>query len=164
VPEAQAALLQAKLYYTAIPCHYLVADRHGRSFVWENSPSMNEGFLFDGGGDVQVTTNFMWQLHPDPARLPAESSPYGSFNRYRRVMEAVRGKLDLDAVRSIACSVANTSPMPEPPSAGGRSLWHALYFPEERRMEVDFYLGEGEGGAIRRSGHVPFALRAAQAR
>jgi hypothetical protein len=48
----------------------------------------------------------------------------------------------------------------------GRTLWHALYYPEEGRAEIDFYLGEGAErgvsgvGSIRRSGYLTFSLEA----
>jgi predicted choloylglycine hydrolase len=50
VDEAKAALLEAKLYYTSIPCHYLIADRHGRAFVWENSVFMTQGYVIEDPG------------------------------------------------------------------------------------------------------------------
>ncbi len=161
VEEAQSALLEAKLYYSAIPCHYLIADRHGRSFVWENSVWLTQGFIFEGGGRPQVTTNFLYQLHDDRDALPAEEPPYGSFNRYRAVLARIRAsgeKVDLDEVRGASACVAATMAPPPEPQAPNRTLWHALYFPEERRQEVDFYLGEGEDGAIRRSGYLTFTL------
>jgi hypothetical protein len=38
-----------------------------------------------------------------------------------------------------------------------RTFWHALYYPEERRVKFSYYLGEGEKG-IRRSDYVEFKL------
>jgi hypothetical protein len=163
VEEAERALLEAKLYYESIPCHYLVADRHGRSFVWENSVSLSQGFIFEGDGSPQVTTNFLYQLHDDLSALPEEPHPSGSFNRYRAVLASIaekNGKLELDDVRRANRCVAATAPSPPAPWAPGRTLWHALYFPEERRLEVDFYLGEGEDGAIRRSPPATIQLAA----
>ena len=164
--EAKAALLDAKLTYSAIPCHYVFADRHGRSFVWENSASLAQGHIFDGGGEVQVSTNYMQHLHPDPAKLPDETEPYGNFRRARTVLERARelgpdGKLSVADVRDASACVAAVGPAPGAPRAAGRTLWHALYFPEERRVEVDFYLGESSSGgalAIRRSPVVAFTL------
>ena len=166
VEEAKQALLEAKLYYTSIPCHYIVADRHGESFVWENSPAMSVGYVIEGDGGPQVTTNYMQHLHPDPEDLPAESHRLGSFNRTRTLRERMAahdGRFDLEFIRANNACVSATDPPPAPPRAPGRTLWHALYFPEERRMEVDFYLGEsaGDGGetSIRRSGYLSFGLR-----
>ena len=163
VEEAQAALLEAKLYYTSIPCHYLVADRHGRSFVWENSVSMTEGFVFEGNDAPQVTTNFLYQLHDDLDDLPEDEHPSGSFARYRAVMERLgtARELDRDAVVAAARCVAAEFDPPPAPWAPGRTLWHALYHPEERRVEVDFYLGEDRGDeGVRRSPYLSFELTA----
>ena len=41
VEEAKDALLAAKHYYFFTPCHFVVADRSGASFVWEHSPRRN---------------------------------------------------------------------------------------------------------------------------
>ncbi len=35
--EAKVALLTIKQYYMFIPCHYIIADRAGNSFIYENS-------------------------------------------------------------------------------------------------------------------------------
>ncbi len=35
VQEAQEALYMTKHYAFLLPCHYMIADRHGNSFVWE---------------------------------------------------------------------------------------------------------------------------------
>jgi hypothetical protein len=66
--------------------------------------------------------------------------------------------LELDEVRAASHCAAATARAPQGPWAPGRTLWHALYFPEERRMQVDFYLGEDEAGAMSRSGYLDFAL------
>ena len=55
------------------------------------------------------------------------------------------------------------SPPPEP-QVVNRTLWHALYYPEARRVDLDFYLGEApdpnspHGVKIRRSGYRSFQL------
>lgn len=60
--------------------------------------------------------------------------------------------------RSHACVTAEL-PAPRSPSAIGHTLWHSMYAPERLEMEVNFYLGEGDGaGGIRRSGYVRFRL------
>ncbi|MEM7455943.1 MAG: C45 family peptidase [Planctomycetota bacterium] len=171
--EAKRALYQAKLFYQFIPCHYLVADRYGNSFIWENKAAMNDGEAFDGNGELQITTNFMVHLHADELdSLPAEPAPWGSFNRYCRVRELVEqsgSAISLEDTCRIASSVAanykyNQGDIP------ARTLWHSVYDPDRREMRVDFYLGEGEDTAIapgdgayprtqvRRSDYLTFTL------
>jgi len=168
VEEAKAALLEAKLYYNIVPNHYLIADRHGRSFVWENAPILNRGFLFDGGGRPQATTNFLQQRHRDLSALPPEEHPRGWFNRFRAIrsrLEGSEGKFDLDFIRETNRCVASEDAPPQPPEVPTRTLWHALYVPEDLRVEIDFYLGEeasaeSPGGVrIRRSGPIAFSLK-----
>ena len=46
-------------------------------------------------------------------------------------------------------------------AAPGRTLWHTLYYPEERKVEIDVYLGESHAGgrqSIERSGWVSVTL------
>jgi hypothetical protein len=54
--EACAALLAAKDLYMFAPLHYIVADRTGASFVYENSTGRNTQYLFAGDGRPQVVT------------------------------------------------------------------------------------------------------------
>ncbi|MCP3918994.1 MAG: hypothetical protein GY711_25905 [bacterium] len=69
------------------------------------------------------------------------------------------GKVTLDFVRESSACVAANGAAGDGPWAPGRTLWHALYFPEERRVEVDFYLGETPDGGQRRSAYLSFSLR-----
>jgi hypothetical protein len=54
---------------------------------------------------------------------------------------------------------------PRPP---GRTLWHALYFPEQRKMQVSFYLRDAadpdqpDKVRIVRSDYQEFSLRSAK--
>ncbi|MSR63168.1 MAG: hypothetical protein EXS08_12060 [Planctomycetes bacterium] len=159
VPQAEAALRGAKLYYASIPCHYLVADASGRSFVWENAIDLSGGHVIEGDGGPQVTTNYLQQLHPDPAALPADRDPLGLFGRQKTLLARFveQETFSLDEIRANARCVAACAPAGAgvPPN---RTLWHALYFPAERRMEIDFYLGESSAGAPRRSAVASFAL------
>lgn len=162
--EAKAALLSTRQYYSFIPCHYLVADRHGNAFVFEWSAGRNVAHFIDGRGEALITTNFMRHLHPDAAALPREENPEGSFARYATLAAcAAEGPLSIDEIKAANARVfARALTRGARPPA--RTLWHALYVPEKRSLEVDFYLGEGgteapDGGAIgRRSGYKTFTL------
>lgn len=164
VEEAKAALKNNKLYYTQIPCHYIVADRQGNSFVWENNREMTDGFVFPGDGQPLATTNFMRFLHDDLTDLPAESHPGGSFNRYRAICSAYaanNGPVSIEQVKTINASVAARMPVTRPGAVPGRTIWHSVYVPERGTLEVDFYLGEPaeKDGPLRRSGYQAFQLQ-----
>ena len=168
VEQAKDALLEAKLYYSFLPNHYIVADRHGRSFVWENDERMRRGYIIPGRGEPQITTNFMLHLHRDPAQLPAEEHRLGMFNRYRSIRRRLAehdGKVDIDFIKETNQRVSCTQNPPSKPQVANRTLWHALYYPEARRGDLDFYLGEtpdpdSPGSVkIRRSGYQTFRLK-----
>jgi hypothetical protein len=167
VEQAKDALLEAKLYYNMFPNHYLIADRHGESFLWENSAVMHHGFIIPGQNSPQVTTNFMQHLHPDLDQLPARDHPLNEFNRCRTIRDRLAahgGKVDTDFIRETNRSVAFTASPPPAPRVPNRTLWHALYYPAQLRVEIDFYLGEEpdpaapNGVKIRRSGYEVFEL------
>ena len=160
--EARAALTEAKLYWHQVPCHYLIADAAGDSFIWENAAALTHGHLIErDAGQPLVSTNFMHHLHPED-ELPEESHPKGSFNRHRTICGRVAqadAPLTVDFVKGVAESVAQDATAPAAPFAPGRTLWHAIYVPSERRVEIDFYLGEDPQGGVRRSGYRAFELR-----
>ena len=166
VEEAKDALLGAKLYYAMAPNHYIIADRHGNAFVWENSPVMHRGHIIEGGKSPLVTTNFMLHLHPDKDKLPEEEYAFGIFNRYKTIQQRLAGQEGLftsDFIKEANRCVARTDRHPEE-AVPARTLWHALYYPAERRAEIDFYLGDDDdpaapgGFRIRRSGYQTFTL------
>ena len=81
VDEAKETLLMTKQVYEFIPCHYLIADRHGKAFVWEYSEAHNEGDHHREPGKPLVATNF--SLH----RYLKD----GSHHRAKRRRRSARG-------------------------------------------------------------------------
>jgi penicillin V acylase-like amidase (Ntn superfamily) len=71
VDEVKTALLTIKQHYRLAPLHYIVADRNGRSFVYENSTGRNVQHLIDGGGKIQVLTNFQLHKHRTSESMPS---------------------------------------------------------------------------------------------
>jgi hypothetical protein len=147
VAAAKAALRGSVFYYTSIPCHYLIADAAGHAFIWENAVDLAGGHVLEeeDGGPL-VSTNYLRHLHPDLAELPEDGDPLGLFGRHQTLLGRFeeQGKFSRDEIRANATCVSARS-RPNAGYAPGRTLWHALYFPAERRVEVDFYLGEGDG-------------------
>src|SRR5262245_12945740 len=58
VEEAKESLLSTKQYYELVSVHYLVADRHGKAFVWEYSHAHNREYIIENPGKPLITTNF----------------------------------------------------------------------------------------------------------
>jgi hypothetical protein len=148
VEQARSILLEARLYYSAIPCHYLIADRNGKSLVWENDVSMHFGHVFEGDGRPQIATNAL--LHRQSQRsAPHDGAdpPCERYDRVRARIAAHAGKFSREAILANSACIAAQAPPPPAPAAGHRTLWHALYYPQRRALEVSFYLGDGAAAA-----------------
>jgi hypothetical protein len=166
--EARAMLLTAKHYYSFVPVHYIIADRHGNSFVWEYSYSNNKEYVVDGAGLPQVVTNhplYKWKGAELPVLEEAKLDSYERYQTLTRKIQSNSGKCSLDFIKETTALVAaNLSDAPPPGRASFRTLWHALYYPEDRKAEVDFYLGDRPDPArpgqtqIARSGYTEFQL------
>ena len=143
VEEAKEALLSLKHYYSFIPCHYIVGDRSGKSFIFEFSPTRNRSYVIDGDGP-QCVTNHLVFLHQNVDEFP-ETGLNWSLRRYKMLDESIKAKskFTLEEIASINKSVAipsNASGNPQ--FAPGRTLWYAQYDLDRLTMNVNFYLGE----------------------
>jgi hypothetical protein len=147
--EAREALLAAKQHYMFLPCHFLVADATGDSFVWERTAGREH--LVEGRGEVQVVTNHLLHGRASLDDLPPDDGPSATYARARRLSAAIAarsGPLSHDDVKEAhACVHREDSGSPS------RTLWHAVYDATERSLEASFYLGEG-----RRSPYLRFSL------
>jgi len=149
VDEAKQALLLAKQYYAFLPCHYVVADRSGRSFVWEYSPGHNNEKIVDTDktqGGRMVCTNHLLHRWPDSAELPDDYGPEGvagfTYNRWRALSEQISDGAIVDRhdLRAHSESVRFTAP-----TEGTRTLWHAIYDVDDRSVEYSFYRHDRDG-------------------
>jgi hypothetical protein len=148
VEEAKQALLLAKHYYFFTPCHFVVADRSGASFVWEHSPRRNRELIVEPGPHAGrlVCTNHLLHRWPDPSQLPEETGPIGTaaltYQRWRALNEALEdgAVVDRDDIRAQFASVSFRAPIVE-----ARTFWHALYDVDDASMEVSFYLRDVDG-------------------
>jgi len=151
--EAREALLSAKQHYMFLPCHFLVADVGGDSFVWERTA--NAEHLVEGRGEVQVVTNHLLHGRPSLDDLPAGDGPSATYARARRLTGALAGRSGLspdDIKAAHSCVHRDDAGSPV------RTLWHGLYDAVDRSLEISFYLGEDPAGGVRRSPYVRFGL------
>lgn len=169
--EAKEALLLTKQYYTGIPNHFLIADRHGKSFVWEYSHAHNREHIIENPGKPLISTNFRLHEHLDGENLPSAEKAKGICLRYSTLAESISAEADnvtVDVIKKNHEAVDATWPAAqfglEVPI---RTLWHALYFPERRKLQVSFYLGDEPDREqqkrirIRRSEYLEFVLTSA---
>ncbi len=143
VEEAKEALLSLKHYYSFIPCHYIVGDRSGKSFIFEFSPTRNRNYVIDGNGPQCVTNHLVFH-HQKVEEFP-ESDLNWSMRRYKMLYESTRAKekYTLEEIVAINAQVAVPPNAPgNPEIAPGRTLWYAQYDLENLTLTVKFYLGE----------------------
>lgn len=150
VEEAKDALLAAKHYYFFTPCHFVVADRSGASFVWEHSPRRNREVIVDSAGDGRlVCTNHLLHRWADASQLPVEDGSLGTaaltYHRWRTLTAATSeaGVVDPDAIRSQFEQVRFVTPV-----EGARTFWHAQYDVDAASMAVSFYLHDRDGRSV----------------
>jgi hypothetical protein len=142
VEEAKEALLTTKHYYAVVPVHYLIADRHGKSFVWEYSQAHNREYIIENPGRPLVTTNFSLHRHLEKGSPPSAAKMKEACPRYCALTNRLTengGKVSEEFIKE--CH--KLADIVQAPRAGGvptRTLWHALYFPEARKVQVSFYL------------------------
>jgi predicted choloylglycine hydrolase len=143
VEEAKEALLFLKHYYCFLPLHYIIADRSGKSFIFEFSPARNRSYLIDGNGP-QFITNHMVYLHQKVEEFP-ETGLSWSMTRYKKLHESIKAKskFSLEDISAIANSVAIPLNAPgNPERAWSRTLWYSQWDLDNLTMSVKFYLGE----------------------
>ncbi len=169
--EAKEALLTTKQRYTFIPVHYLVADRHGKAFVWEYSHAHNREYIIENPDKPLITTNFSLHRHLEGNGPPSAAKDKGVCPRYCRLAERLAkepGKLTVESIKE-AHKAADMVEAPRPTRAPNRTLWHALYFPSEREMQVSFYLRDEPTAAkdkarVVRTDYLEFTLENAKPR
>src|SRR4030095_13253032 len=112
-------------YYELIPVHYLVADRHGKAFVWEVSKGRNQEHIFEARGKPLITTIVSLHRHLDGKELPTAKLPKAVCPRYCAVAERIAtetGKLTVEFVKEAQKLADAIGPVTRdrPP---GRTLW-----------------------------------------
>ena len=175
VEEAKEALLLTKQYYEVVPVHYLVADRHGHSFVWEYSQAHNREYIVENPGKPLITTNFSLHCYLEEEKNPPSAAKAKAVcPRYCKLAERLAStgeKLTPEMIKETHKTVDLVQPVPaNSPRAAHRTLWHALYFPEQRKMQVGFYLRDEPNAEqpdkvqIVRSEYLEFKLERESAR
>jgi predicted choloylglycine hydrolase len=173
VEQAKDALLMTKQFYEAIPVHYIIADRHGKAFVWEYSQAHNKEYIIENDGKPLVTTNFSLHRYQKGGKPPSAELARKVCPRYCRLIDGMAmhpDKFSLDFIKENHKAVDAVGPSLAPGRPVGRTLWHALYFPERRQLQVSFYLRDesdtnnpGKSRVVR-SDYVDFSLRGGHAR
>ena len=85
--EAREALESIETYYFLLPCHYIIGDTSGDSFVWEYTPDLTERFVTDGDGDPQCITNHSLQRYAGSREFRQSLQSSSSVQRYRTLVK-----------------------------------------------------------------------------
>jgi hypothetical protein len=164
--EAKEALLLTKQFYEFIPVHYLIADRHGNAFVWEYSQAHNREYIVESPGKPLITTNFSLHRHLDGTSPPSSKKSKNVCGRYCLLAERIaesKEKITLEQIKDAHKSV-DALVSGGPVRAPIRTLWHALYVPEQRSLQVSFYLHDEPNDdkaakpRVARTSYLEFAL------
>jgi acyl-CoA:6-aminopenicillanic acid acyl transferase len=151
VDDAKDALLMAKQYYFFVPCHFVVADRSGRSFVWEHSAGHNREAIVESDrfvGGRTVCTNHLLHPRSDLTDLPEEDGSLGTaaltYARWASLHDATcdGSVVDRDDIRDHFRAIRFEAPV-----VGARTFWQALYDVDDVSVDVSFYLRD-EGQSI----------------
>lgn len=176
--QAITALLNIKQYYSFVPCHYIVADRTGNSFVYENSTGRNIQHVFPGNFRPQAVTNFQLCCHGTGESMSVEKLTLenNDFWRYRELSERIArgGPFTTEEIKANNNCVSIQEMLPllrsdpaqreDAEDVRARTLWSCLYDQDALAVEFSFYLGDDiapDGGRTqRRSDYIRFALQA----
>jgi len=143
IQEAKEALLYLKHYYLFLPCHYIVADNTGESFIFEFSAFKNSTHIVEGKG-LQYITNHPVYKYKTVDEFP-KKSVLNSYERYKTLINQTRveKKFSIKEIEEINKKVANsTLGSDNPDYAPNRTLWYSQYDLQDLSMKVRFYLGE----------------------
>ena len=153
VDDAIEALRVAKQYYEFVPCHYLVADRAGRAFVWEHSGAHNREHIVWADGPL-VVTNHLLHRYRALGDLPAQPGNGATYDRARYLTAAINqpGRLDPEQLKDIHSCVRIGEP-----GVPVRTLWHVVYDPATLTMQISFHLADTATGE-RRTAYNTFRL------
>lgn len=152
VDEAKEALLLAKQYYRYVPCHYLVADRSGRAFVWEHSPGHNQEHIVDNdpaGTGRLVCTNHLLHRRAAGEPLPVDTGEDGTaaltYSRWTRLTELTGdgAVVDRDEIRQQFRQVRFEAPVEH-----ARTFWHGTYDVDQPSVELTFFLRDEDGRSV----------------
>ena len=174
---AKKALLETKQYYAFLPLHYIIADKAGNSFIYENSTGRNIQYIIDGKRQPQVVTNFQIHKHPTLDQMPTEELTLetNAFWRYKTLVDRIsksQTPFTPEELKEINTCVnvvkvhealdSNQTSGNIAANAQGRTLWHSLYNQQDGTAEFSFYLGDeiNTDGTVteRRTDYIKFAL------
>jgi len=148
--QARTLLEDVPYNATFTPCHYIIGDASGDSFIFEVA-SDGKHYIFDGNGKPQVITNHAIAEY-GTTNLPAGNS----FDRYRRLQAELAkrsGRYAPAEVKEINYCVS----VPQEVKVAA-TLWHAVYDLQDRSVQISFCLSRADEALERRTPYLSFKL------
>ncbi len=153
VEEAKVTMLENRIYDVAQGIHYLVADRHGNSFIYEVNYLDQQAYITENRGKVQVMTNNpVWAL-PSPEKLPRQfEDEYDSLYRYQVLENLVKGHKGKYTFDFMVKANERVFPRKATNQLGGpamtlRPVWQVVYDQTDVAMKIRFWLKDGKTDA-----------------
>ena len=155
VEEAKIAMLQNRIYDVAQGIHYLVADRHGNSFIFEVNHLDQRAYITDNDGKPQVLTNHPVWAPPAPEQAPKTfEDEYDSIHRYQVLHNLLAGHKGKFTFSFMVEANEKVFPRKASQSLGGpamtlRPVWQVVYDQTDLSMRIRFWLrdaGEDDQG------------------
>ena len=162
VEEAKQTLLCNKHFYSFMPCHYVIADRHGKALVYEPSHARNNEYFIEATDNPMIVTNHPLYVYQSIADFPEETGPLeagtSSFERYMRLVDSITDAerpYTIETVKEINAGVSASEVVSwvsddkrqqyGASPALSRTLWHCVYDCVARSLDIKFYLGDEPG-------------------
>jgi predicted choloylglycine hydrolase len=147
--EARRLLKDVPYFATFTPCHYIIGDANGDSFIFEVAAD-GKHYIIDGNGRPQIVTNH------SIAEYGTTNLPQGnSFDRYRMLEKEIGAKrkfTPLEVKENNFCVAVPKNVMV------AATLWHAVYDLKEHSMSVSFCLSRADERDERRTPYLSFKL------
>lgn len=150
--EAREKLKDVPYFATFTPCHYIIGDSTGDSFIFEVGAD-GKHYILDGGHKPQIITNH------SIAEYGTTNLPSGnSFDRYKMLQQELakrNGKFTPAEVKEINYCVAVPTSVQR-----AATMWHAVYDLTNHSVIISFCLSREDEPTERRSPYLPFKLGA----
>jgi len=147
--QARQLLKDVPYFCTFTPCHYIIGDAGGDSFIFEVA-SDGKHYIIDGKRKPQIVTNH------SIAEYGTTNLPSGnSFDRYKALQQEIasKGKFTPAEVKSNNFCVAVPANVQV-----AATLWHAVYDLQTRSVEISFCLSRADEKVQRRTKYIGFRL------
>lgn len=143
VDEAKMWLWKNKHFYMFVPTHLLIADKYGKSLVWEYSVEHNKEYVTEKKDESVILTNFPLFKYQNSKDFPVSTNMSCPFYRYTILSENIRKTKHPVSEKDLIKINSNVFMM-DKEVIPTRTIYHNIYNSREKSMKISFYRGEKE--------------------